>query len=240
MSRCTLLLCLLAALVTARPAKKGDPLAPDTWKAAPAAFEGKKVRTAVLGLDEPGLVAGDATAAAVLIHGGNEQDETGGDIVVVIAPGSFQKFTETYCSRQMGGGRSGFGAVSKARVAGGIFMRIQGEPALLIDLTPEDAARLPKPSELLKAQSDLARADQLRPSRDGWQRKPFLLSRLDQRGSAETTRELQRLVDLANAQAAKDRSPRTNVRELLAACKSGETRVVADEKAKVEWLLTWK
>lgn len=240
MSRCTWLICLMAAMTMAKPARKGDPLAPDTWKAAPAAFEGKKVRTAVLGIDEPGLVAGDATAAAVLIHGGNEQDEAGGDIVAVIAPGSFQKFTETYSSRQMGGGRGGFGAVSKARVAGGIFTRIQGEPALLIDLTPADAARLPKPSELLKAQSDLARADQLRPSRDGWQRKPFLLSQLDQRGATETTRELQRLVDLANAQAARDKAPRTSARELTAACKAGETRVIADEKARVEWLLTWK
>lgn len=236
----TWLLCLLAALAAAKPARKGDPLAPDTWKASPAAFEGKKVRTAVLGLEEPGLVAGDATAAAVLIHGGNEQDETGGDIIVVIAPGSFQRFTETYSSRQIGGGRGGFGAVSKAKVAGGTFVRIQGEPALLVDLAPSEVAQLPKPSELLKAQAELARADQLKPSRDGWQRKAFVLSRIDQRGSAETTRELQRLVDLANAQSAKDKSPRTSARELLAACKAGESRVVADEKAKVEWLLTWK
>jgi len=236
----TWLLCVLAALVAAKPAKKGDPLAPDTWKAAPAAFEGKPVRTAVLGMTEPGLVAGDAAAAAVLIHGGNEQDETGGDIVVVIAAGSFQRFTETYSSRQIGGGRGGFGAVSKAKVASGTFVRIQGEPALLIDLPASSVAQLPKPSELIKAQAELARAEQLKPARDGWQRKAFLLSQLDQRGAAETTRELQRLVDLANAQAAKEKSPRTSARDIIAAARSGETRVIADEKAKVEWLLTWK
>lgn len=238
--RPAILLCLVAALAAAKPAKKGDPMAPDSWKATPAAFEGKPVRTAVLGLDEPGLVAGDAPAGVVLIHGGTEQDDTGGDILVVLAPGSFQKFVETYSTRQMGGGRGGFGAVSKARVANGTFARIQGEPVLLVDLTPAAAAGFPKPSELLKAQADLARGQQLRPSRDGWERKPFILSRLDQRGAAETTRELQRLVDLANAQAAKDKSPRTSVRDLLAAAKSGESKVIADEKAKVEWLLTWK
>lgn len=240
MRHCTWLLCLFAALVMAKPAKKGDPLAPDTWKASPSAFEGKKVRTAVLGLDDPGLVAGDATAVAILIHGGNEQDETGGDIIVVMAPGSFQAFTENYSARQIGGGRSGFGAVSKAKVATGVFTRIQGEPALLVDLTLAAAAQLPKPSELLKAQAELARDEQLKPSRDGWQRKAFILSRLDQRGSIETTRELQRLTDLANALATKEKSPRTSARELIAACKAGEIRIIFDEKAKIEWLLTWK
>lgn len=238
--RPALLLCLVAGLATAKPAKKGDPMAPDTWKAAPATFEGKPVRTAVLGLDEPGLVAGDAPAAVVLIHGGTEQDESGGDIVVVLALGSFQKFVEAYSTRQMGGGRSGFGAVSKAKVAGGTFARIQGEPVMLVDLTPAAAAAFPKPSELLKAQAELARGEQLKPSRDGWQRKPFLLSRLDQRGAPETTRELQRLVDLANAQAAREKSAKTNARDLIASAKSGESKVITDEKAKVEWLLTWK
>lgn len=233
-------LCLLTCVAEAKPARKGDPMAPDSWKATPSAFEGKPVRTAVLGLDDPGLVAGDAAAAAVLVHGGNEQDEAGGDIVVLVAPAAFQKFVETYSARQIGGGRTGFGALSKARVAAGTFARVQGEPVLLVDLTPAAAAALPKPSELLRSQADLARAEQLKPSRDGWQRKPFLLSRLDQRGAPETTRELQRLVDLANAQATRDKSPRLSVRDLLAAAKSGESKVVADEKAKVEWLLTWK
>lgn len=240
MRHLSLLLTCAATALLAKPAKKGDPMAPDTWKAAPAAFEGKPVRTAVLGLEEPGLVAGDAAAGAVLIHGGTEQDDTGGDIIVLVAPGSFQKFVENYSTRQLGGGRGGFGAVSKAKVAAGTFVRIQGEPALLVDLAAAAAASLPKPSELLKAQADLARGEQLKPSRDGWQRKPFLLSQLDQRGAAETTRELQRLVDLANAQAAKDKSGRVTARDLVAAAKSGESRVIADEKAKVEWLLTWR
>lgn len=235
-----LCLTLVAALATAKPARKGDPMAPDTWKAMPAAHEGKPVRTAVLGLEDPGLVAGDATAAAVLIHGGNEQDETGGDIIALVSRDGFQRFTETYSSRQIGSNRGGFGALSKARVAGGTFARVQGEPVLLVDLTVAAAAQLPRPGELLKAQAELARAEQLKPSRDGWTRKPFILSQLDQRGAAETTRELQRLVDLANAQAAKDKSARTSVRELVASAKSGESRVIADEKAKVEWFVTWK
>lgn len=235
-----LIACMLAVGAHAKPAKKGDPMAPDTWRASPAAFEGKSVRTAVLGLEDPGLVAGDAPAAAVLIRGGNEQEDTGGEIIVLVAPGSFQKFVETYSTRQVGGGRSGFGALSKARVAGGTFARVQGEPVLLVDLAPAAVAGLSKPSEMLRTQAELARGEQLRPSRDGWQRKPFLLSRLDQRGATETSRELQRLADLANAQAAKDKSPRTSARDLVAAAKSGETRVIADEKAKVEWLLTWK
>ncbi len=235
-----LTLIFAATVAAAKPAKKGDPLAPDTWKASPATFEGKSVKTAVLGLDDPGLVAGDATAAAVLIRGGNEQNETGGEIIALVSPSGFQKFVETYSTRQMGGGRSGFGAISKARVLGGTFARVQGEPVLLIDLPASAFAAATKPSEMLRAQAELARSEQLKPSRDGWQRKPFLLSRLDQRGATETTRELQRLADLANAQAAKDKSPRMSARDLVAAAKSGETRVIEDPKAKVEWLLTWQ
>lgn len=235
-----LALTLVATVAAAKPAKKGDPLAPDTWKASPATFEGKSVKTAVLGLDDPGFFASDAPLVAVLIHGGTEQDESGGDIIALVSPGGFQKFVETYSTRQMGGGRSGFGAVSKPRVVNGTFARAQGEPVLLIDVNAQAAAILPKPSERLKAQAELARTQQLKPSRDGWQRKPFLLSRLDQRGATETTRELQRLADLANAQAAKDKSPRMSARDLVAAAKSGETRVIDDPKAKVEWLLTWQ
>lgn len=233
-------LSLVAILASAKPAKKGDPLAPDTWKASPATFEGKVVKTAALGLDDPGFFPGDAPVVAVLLHGGNEQDESGGDIIALVSPAGFKKFVETYSTRQIGGGRSGFGALSKARVVSGTFARVEGEPVLLIDVTAATAASLPKPSERLKAQAELARSQQLKPSRDGWQRKPFLLSRLDQRGATETTRELQRLVDLANAQASKDKSPRTSARDLVAAAKSGESKLITDEKAKVEWLLTWQ
>lgn len=235
-----LVLSVLAAVAHAKPAKKGDPLAPDTWKATPASYEGKSVRTAVLGLDDPGLVAGDAIAAAVCIRGGNEQDETGGEIIVLVSVSGFQKFVETYSTRQMGGGRSGFGAVSKARVLSGTFVRIQGEPVVLIDLPLTALANLTKPSELLRSQTQLARSEQLKPTRDGWQRKAFIVSRMDQRGATETTRELQRLVDLANIQAAKDKSPRMNTRDMVAAAKSGETRVIEDPKAKIEWLVTWQ
>ena len=60
------LLLVAAALAALTPnARKGDPFAADTWRAAPAAFEGKPVKTAVLGLEEPGLVASDAPVAAV-------------------------------------------------------------------------------------------------------------------------------------------------------------------------------
>lgn len=233
------LACLLlaAALAAAKPARKGDPMAPETWTAAAAAHEGKPVRTAALRLDEPGLVEADAPAAAVRLLGGNEQGEEGGTIVVLVPAGQFQAFVANYSKMEAGKGRGGFGAVAKPKVLGGTFARIQGEPALLVGIAAQAAAGLPKPSELLSAQLERSRQAMLRPSREGWQRKAFLLSRLDRRNQPETTRELQRLCDLANAG---DKSLRLTTREAIRRAREGEPVVVADEKARVEWLLTWE
>lgn len=234
--RATLLL-LAAALAHAKPARKGDPMAPDTWAAAAAVHEGKPVKTAALRLEEPGLVEADAPAAALRLLGGNEQGEEGGLVIVLVPAGQFQSFAETYSKMEAGKGRGGFGAVAKPRVVSGTFARVQGEPALLVGIPAASAAKLPKPSELLAAQLARAREAELKPVREGWQRKPFLLSRLDQRNQPETTRELQRLCDLANA---RDKTRRLTTREAIRLARDGERIVVEDEKSRTEWLLTWE
>lgn len=235
-----LLLLTLAAAVAARPTRKDDPMSPDAWAKAGATHEGKAVRTAVLVIEEPGLVAGDAPAAAVRILGGNDKGEEGGPIVVLLPAARFGEFTSTYSQKDTGKGRSGFGAVAKSRVVEGVFVRIQGEPALLWQLPASAAQGLAKPSDLLAGQAALARGEQMKPARAGWTRRSFVVSRLDQRNQPETTRELQRLVDLENARAAKAKEPRTSVRELSQRTRDGDTVVVEDPKAKVEWRITWK
>lgn len=232
-----LLALLAAATLAAKPARKGDPMAPETWAAAPAAHQGKQVRTAALRLEDPGLVAGDAPAAVLRLEGGNDKGETGGVILVLVPLGQFQSFAETYSKMEAGKGRGGFGAIAKPRVVEGTFAVVAGEPALLVGISAEIAGRLPKPSALLKAQLDRAREEQLKPVRPGWERKPFLLSRLDQRNQPETTRELQRLCELANAE---DKTRRLTAREAVRLAREGELLVVPDAKAKVEWLLTWE
>ncbi len=231
------LIVLAAATLAAKPARKGDPMAPETWVAAPAAHQGKTVRTAALRLEEPGLVAGDAPAAALRLEGGNDKGETGGAIIALVPVGQFQSFAETYSKMEAGKGRGGFGAIAKPKVVAGTFAVVAGEPALLVGLPADAATRLPKPSELLKAQLARAREELLKPSRPGWQRKAFVLSRLDQRNQAETTRELQRLCDLANAA---DKTRRLTPREAVRLAREGESLVLPDEKAKTEWLLTWE
>ena len=228
---------LAAATLAAKPARKGDPMAPDTWVAAPAAHQGKPVRTAAMRLEEPGLVAADAPAAALRLEGGNDKGETGGGILVLVPVAQFQSFAETYSKMEAGKGRSGFGAIAKPRVVAGTFALVAGEPALLVGIPTEAAARLPKPSELLREQLARAREELLKPSRPGWQRKAFVLSRIDQRNQPETTRELQRLCDLANAA---DKTRRLTPREAVRLAREGEQLVLPDEKAKTEWLLTWE
>jgi hypothetical protein len=232
-----LLLALVAATVAARPTKKGDPMSPSTWASAPATYEGKPVRTTALLIEEPGLVAADAPAAAVRILCGNEKGEEGGPIIVVMPADKFESFTKTYSQRNKGKGGS-FGAVARSRVIEATYVTIQGERALAFQLPPASLQGLAKPSELLAAQLRAATGEQLKDARAGWTRKPFLVSQLDQRGKPETTRELQRLADLANAKAAKDKEPRTSVRELTDRAKSGERILIEDPKAKVEWLVT--
>ena len=111
-------LLLLAAMLAALTpnARKGDPCAAESWRAAPAQYEGKPVKTAVLGVEAPGLVTSDAPAAAVRILTGNEKEEAGGAIIVLLPLEKFQAFVANFSSRQLGANRSGFGALSKAKV----------------------------------------------------------------------------------------------------------------------------
>lgn len=230
------LLLVAAALAALTPnARKGDPFAADTWRAAPAAFEGKPVKTAVLGLEEPGLVASDAPVAAVRILSGNEKDEAGGAIIVLLPPAKFQAFVANFSARQLGSNRSGFGALSKAKVVAGTFVTVNGEGALLHELDAKVAKELAKPSELLAAQ--LQTAD---PTRPGWTRKEFNLAKLGALGAPETTREWERLQALLLAKAGKDKSQRRKASELIAAAKAGEPTRIDDEAAKVEWIVVWR
>jgi hypothetical protein len=230
------LLLVAAALAALTPnARKGDPFAADTWRATPAQFEGKPVKTAVLGLEEPGLVASDAAVAAVRILSGNEKDEAGGAIIVLLPPAKFQAFVANFSARQLGSNRSGFGALSKAKVVAGTFVMVKGEGALLYELDAKAAKELAKPSELLAAQ--LRTAD---PTRPGWTRKEFNLAKLGTLGAPETTREWERLQALLLAKAGKDKSQRRKASELIAAAKAGEPTRIDDEAAKVEWVLVWR
>ena len=229
-------LLLVATLAALTPnARKGDPFAADTWRATPAAFEGKPVKTAVLGLEEPGLVASDAPAAAVRILSGNEKDEAGGAIIVLLPREKFQAFVANFSARQLGSNRSGFGALSKAKVVAGTFVTVNGEGALLYELDAKAAKDLPKPSELLATQ--LKTAD---PTRPGWTRKEFNLAKLGTLGAPETPREWERLQALRLAKAGKDKSQRRKAAELIAAVKAGEPTRIDDEAAKVEWVLVWR
>ena len=238
--RHALLLLALTALLEAKPAGKDDPMSPFAWGRNLPTYEGKQVRTAVLTLEDPGLAKADAPAAAIRILGGNERGDDGGTILVLLPPGRLQSFAEEFSSKAKGASKGGFGSVAKSKVVQGTFVRIQGEPALLVDLPAASAAQLPKPSELLAAQKGEATSAALQPSKPGWTRKAFLVSQLDQRGKPETTRELQRLVDLENARAARAKEPRTSVRDLTQRARAGETVVIDDPKAKVEWLLAWQ
>lgn len=230
------LLLVAAALAALTPnARKGDPFAADTWRATPAQFEGKPVKTAVLGLEEPGLVASDAPVAAVRILSGNEKDEAGGAIIVLLPPAKFQAFVANFSARQLGSNRGGFGALSKAKVVAGTFVTVNGEGALLHELDAKVAKELAKPSELLAAQ--LRTAD---PTRPGWTRKEFNLAKLGALGAPETTREWERLQALLLAKAGKDKSQRRKASELIAAAKAGEPTRIDDEAAKVEWVLVWR
>jgi len=230
------LLLLAAACLAAAPnARKGDPFAADSWRAAPTQFEGKPVKTAVLGLEEPGLVASDAPAAAVRILTGNEKDEAGGAIVVLMPPAKFPAFVANFSARQLGSNRGGFGALSKAKVVAGTYATVKGEGVLLHELDPKAVQDLGKPSELLAAQRKTAD-----PGRPGWTRKEFNLAKLGATGAPETTREWERLQALLLAKAGKDKSQRRKAAELIAAAKANEGFRIEDEAAKVEWTLVWR
>lgn len=234
---------LAACLACAAPrpaAKKGDPMAADTWRASAAAFEAKAVKTNVLEVHEPGLVAGDAPAAAVKISTGNDKDETGGEITVLMPPDRFQDFVANFSQRQLGSNRGGFGALSKAKTLNAAFLTLKGEGALLYGLEVKDAKALGKPSEILSAQLQLAK-DGAKATKPGWTAKEFNVAKVGAPGAPETAREWERLQGLLAAQTLAAKQPRWKNKELIDALKAGSPRLtVEDPAAKVEWTLLWK
>jgi len=235
------LLLVAAALAALTPnARKGDPFAADTWRATPAQFEGKPVKTAVLGLEEPGLVASDAPVAAVRILSGNEKDEAGGAIIVLLPPAKFQDFVANFSARQLGSNRGGFGALSKAKTLNATFVTLKGEGTLLYGLDPKEAKALAKPSEILAAQLQLAKGG-AQPTKPGWTAKEFNVAKVGAAGAPETAREWERLQGLLAAQTQAAKQPRWKPKELTDALKAGTPRLtVEDPTAKVEWTLVWK
>ena len=235
------LLTAVSAVAASRPAaKKGDPMAADTWRAAAATFEGKAVKTNVLEVGDPGLVAGDAPAAAVRIVTGNDKDETGGEVTVLMPPDRFQDFVANFSQRQLGANRAGFGALSKAKTLNATFVTLKGEGALLYGLDAKDAKALGKPSEILAAQVQLSK-DGAKPTKPGWTAKEFNVAKVGAAGAPETAREWERLQGLLAAQTLAAKQPRWKNKELLDALKAGSPRLtVEDPAAKVEWTLIWK
>lgn len=235
------LVCALGADAAPRPAaKKGDAMAADTWRASAAAFEGKTVKTNALEVAEPGLVSGDALVAAVKIVSGNDKDETGGELIVLLPPDRFQDFVANFSQRQLGSNRAGFGALSKAKTVSGTFVTIKGEGALLFGLEPKDTKALPKPSEVLAAQLQLAK-DGVQATKPGWTAKEFNVAKVGVAGAPETAREWERLQGLLAAQTLAAKQPRWKSKELLDALKGGSKRLTVDDPgAKVEWTLVWK
>jgi hypothetical protein len=236
--------CLLAAALAGaapRPtAKKGDPMAADTWRAAAAATEGKAVKTNALEVAEPGLVSGDAPAAAVKILSGNDKDEAGGEVIVLMPPDRFQDFVANFSQRQLGSNRGGFGALSKAKTVAGTFATIKGEGALLYGLDAKEAKALAKPSEILAAQLQLSK-DGAKPTKPGWTAKEFNVAKVGAAGAPETAREWERLQGLLAAQTQAAKQPRWKSKELIDALKAGSPRLTVDDPAaKVEWTLVWK
>ena len=229
------------ALAAARPAaRKGDPMAADSWRAAATAFEGKAVKTNALEVAEPGLVAGDAPAAAVRILSGNDKDEAGGEIIVLMPPDRFQDFVANFSQRQLGSNRGGFGALSKAKTVAGTFTTLKGEGTLLFGLDAKEAKSLAKPSELLAAQLQLAK-DGAKPTKPGWTAKEFNVAKVGTAGAPETAREWERLQGLLAAQTQAAKQPRWKSKELTDALKAGTPRLtVEDPAAKVEWTLVWR
>ena len=230
----------LAAAAPRPTAKKGDAMAADSWRATATTFEGKAVKTGVLDLSEPGLVSGDALVAAVKILSGNDKDETGGEIIVLMPLDRFQDFVANFSQRQLGSKRGGFGALSKAKTVSGTFVTIKGEGALLFGLDAKQAKALGKPSEILATQLQLAK-DGVKATKPGWTAQEFNVAKVGAAGAPETAREWERLQGLLAAQTLAAKQPRWKSKELLDALKAGTPRfTVEDPAAKVEWTLLWK
>ena len=155
----TLLYCLIMSgtvLAANRPvAKKGDTMVADTWRANPKQFEAKAIKTAVISLDPPGFVSSDAPVAAVRILTGNQKDEVGGKIIVLMPLEEFQEFVGNFSQREIGSRRDGSLLGASFPVMNGIYVTIQGEGAALYQLKPELVQKLNKPSKILADQIDL-------------------------------------------------------------------------------------
>lgn len=215
-------------------------MAADSWRAMATTFEGKAVKTNALEVHNPGLVSGDAPAAAVKILSGNDKDETGGEIIVLMPLDRFQDFVVHFSQRQLGSNRGGFGALSKAKMVSGTFLTIKGEGALLFGLDAKEAKALGQPSEILAAQLQLAK-DGVKATRPGWTAQEFNVAQVGAAGAPETVREWERLQGLLAAQTLAAKQPRWKNKELLDALKAGTPRfTVEDPAAKVEWSLLWK
>jgi len=223
-------------------AKKGDPMAADTWRATPSAWENKDVKTAVLEVLDFGVTTSDAPAAAVRIETGTSQDENGGVIIVLLPPERFSDFISNFSAREMGGNRSGFGSLSHAKTFTGTYVTVQGEGVVFYHLDPKVAAKLPKPSVLLQNQ---LKADKSNPTpataeRPGWKQKEFNVAQVGKPGAPETAREWDRLQGLLAQQTAKEKQPRWKTKELQETLQDGRNIIVNDENAKVEWTLVWR
>lgn len=146
---------MLSSVVLAanRPlAKKGDAMVADTWRANAKQFEAKAIKTAVLSIEPPGLVSSDAPVAAVRILTGNQKDEVGGTIIVLMPLEEFQNFVAQFSQREIGSRRDGTLLGASFPVMNGIYVIIQGEGAALYQLKPEVVLKLSKPSKILADQ----------------------------------------------------------------------------------------
>jgi hypothetical protein len=233
-----LVLAPVLVLTAAPAARKSDPMTAEAWRAAAAAFEGKTVKTSVLDLAEAGLINGEEPAAVKILTG-NEKEEVGGEIIVLMPPARFQEFVATFSQRQTGPRRGNFGTVSKARVLNAVFVTLKGEGALLYGLDAKETKTLGKPSEILAAQlrPDRKPAEAAKP---GWTTKEFNLARLGAAGAPESAREWERLQNLLSAQTQAARQPRWKNKELLEAVRGGTRVTIEDPAAKVAWTLVWK
>lgn len=142
-----------AVLAANRPlAKKGDAMVADTWRANPKQFEAKAIKTAVMSLESPGLVSSEAPVAAVRILTGNQKDEVGGNIIVLMPLEEFQDFVGHFSQREIGSRRDGTLLGASFPVMNGVYITIQGEGVVLYKLKPELVQKIDHPSKILAGQ----------------------------------------------------------------------------------------
>ncbi len=156
------LLVASSVLAANRPlAKKGDTMVADTWRANPKQFEAKAIKTAVMSLEPPGLVSSESPVAAVRILTGNQKDEVGGNIIVLMPLEEFQDFVGRFSQREIGSRRDGTLLGASYPVMNGIYVTIQGEGVALYKLKPELVQKLGKPSKILAEQIALEKQSEV-------------------------------------------------------------------------------